>query len=57
MQHFLYENHTFQGQFLHYLVIFNRKLEILMGIYNAYCGTADKNRIIGHQHVIVHVNQ
>ena len=35
--HFLYENHTFQGQFLHYLVISNRKLEMLMGIYNAYC--------------------
>ena len=37
--HFLYENHTFQGKFLHYLVIFNRNLEILMGISNAYCGT------------------
>jgi hypothetical protein len=26
--HFLYENHTFQGQFLHDLVISNRKLEM-----------------------------
>jgi len=33
--HFSYENYTFQGQFLHYLVISNRKLEIVMGIYIA----------------------
>ena len=32
-------NHTFQGHFLHYLVISNRNLEMLMGINNAYCST------------------
>ena len=37
--HFLHENHTFQGHFLHYLVVSNRKLEMLMGIYNAYCSS------------------